>query len=257
MILKKLLSIALLSLVLFSQASSAMAQATPPEPDLPKVMKDCGKLKPKYPGADKLDFSKPYTNKFELNFRVAFEKASNQYHLYVECAFENMVSEMLGAAGGNISAIFAANAPNLPEWMNPTSACLKEDMLASLLKGGSPETLVEPLLKEYNRYVDHLLVLTNEARGNASVVEDGRQIQISEINARRLFLKTLVENEIQDSLVALDGALNGLKEMRKAFAMHVHFQCMLRNLELYRHAMENMRTVVSALPAVIQNASMH
>lgn len=261
MIPKKIFSIIILSFLLLTQAGSALAQSVPaPEAPTPKVIQDCKKLDPDFTNANKWkdpDFSKPYSGKFELNFRIAFEKASNQYHLYMECVFERMVEAMLGSAGGDTSGIFAAHAPNLPEFMKPESACLKEDQLATILKSGSPETLLQPLQAKYNAYVDYLNLLLNEGRKNVTVMENGKTIPIDEINARRLFLRTLVDNEIQDALAALHGALNSLKEMRKAFAMHIHFQCMLRNLELYRHAMENLRRVVSGLPAVIENASMH
>jgi hypothetical protein len=261
---KKILSALVLSLVLSVQAGTALAQSdqAPATPDTPKVMKDCAKLVPKYPDsetidASKIDLSKPYKDNFDLNFRIAFEKASNQYHLYMECVFEGMVKEMLGSAGGDTSGIFAAHAPDLPEWMKPESACQKEETLATLLKESSPEQLVKPLLDKYNTYVDYLLLILKIGRDKVNPVENGQSVSIAEIAARKLVLRNLVENEIQDSLAALDGAFNGVKEMRKAFIMHVHFQCMLRNLELYRHAMENLRRVVSGLPSVIENASMH
>jgi hypothetical protein len=260
MILKKSLSITILAFLLLSQAGFTLAQSTQAPATAsktPKVIQDCVELKPKYPEADKVDFSKPYANKFELNFRVVFERASNRYHAYVECVFEGMVSEMLGAAGGDVSKIFDAKSTPQPEWNKPESACMGEATLVTVLKGGSPETLIQPLLATYDEYVNFLLLMQRKAREKATVMENGRSIPLAEIEARRLFLDTLVKNEIQDSLSALDTALNSLKEMRKAFAMHVHFQCMLRNLEDYRRAMENLRSVVSGLPNVIENASMH
>jgi len=266
MVLKKILSIVVLTLILCTQTGSVLAEATVSQDttETPKVIQDCKTLEPKYPDdpkkidETKIDFSKPYKDKFELNFRVTFEKASNQYHLYMECVFEGMVTAMLSSAGGDTSGIFAANAPDLPEFMKPESACLKEDKLTAVLKSGSPETLLSPLLATYNTYVDYLKMMLQVGRSNVTVEENGVPLSIAEINARREFLSTtLVDDEIQDSLAALDGAFNSLKEMRKAFAMHIHFQCMLRNLELYRHAMENLRKVVSGLPSVIENASMH
>jgi len=268
---KKFLATATLLLLLFMQAGSAMAQ-TPAESDTPKAIKDCDELSPLYPrtekgeiDASKINLSAPYQGQFGLNFRLAFEKARTSYHAYMECVFENTVKIMLNSAGGSAKSekeqedlIFSANAPNLPEWMKPETACpSNEKGLVETLKGGSPEALVKPLLSTYNDYVDYLNLLFGLVSNRISSNESGKTDSFDVMAEKNKYFKLLVENEIQDALAALDGAFIGLKEMRQAYMMHVHFQCMLKNLEVYRHAMENLRKVISALPSVIINASIH
>jgi hypothetical protein len=260
--------IATLLLVLFLQAGNILVQADE-TPKLPKWIKECDKLAPVYPrikaeriedqiiDESKIDLSKPFANQNGLNFRIAFEKARSDYHAFMECAFEKIVEDMMGTSGGDTSGIFGANAPNLPEWSKPESACIPEKELVDSLKNGSPETLLEPLLKIYNDYVDYLQILYLKASEKIAMEQIGKSIKFEEIQGQNESFGLLVENEIQDALAALDGAFIGLKEMRQAFVMHVHFQCMLKNLEFYRRAMENLRRVVSALPSVIEDASIH
>ncbi len=271
MSLKKFFATATLFIVLFTQAGSVLAQnseaAAAPEP---KAIKDCDELSPVFPvildpetklstiDTAKIDLSEPYANQYGLNFRIAFEKARTSYHAYVECVFEKVVEDMLGSSGADTDGIFGANAPNLPEWSKPESACIPEKKLVDSLKNGSPETLLGPLLDTYNLFVDYLRALLVEASDKVEV-ERGGTIKFEEILSRNETFRLLVENETQYALVALDNAFIGLKSQTfpSAAVKPVHFQCMLKNLEFYRRAMENLRRVITALPAVIEDASIH
>jgi hypothetical protein len=265
MSLKKPIASIVLLVFLFLQAGSAWAETTPPPvASIPKPIKDCDKLSPVYPRTDKgeidtskIDITKPYKDQYALNFRIAFEKTRTNYHAYMECVFEKVVEGMMGSSGANTKGIFGANAPNAPEWSKPESACIPEKSLVDNLKDGSPETLLKPLLDTYNDYVDYLQLLFIEASTKIDTTKEGIDVKLDELRGQNEAFKLLVENETQDALAALDGAFIGLKEMRQAFVMHVHFQCMLKNLERYRRAMENLRKVISAIPSVIIDASIH
>ena len=205
-----------------------------------------------------LEFEYPSDENFDhLVFRIAFEKARTQYHDAVKCVFDKSAISILSSAGDDFdAAILAAGAPNFPNLLKPDVACLDEKPLANLLKDSSPENLLQPLLglyNDYTEYLDGLLVTVSiSSLDNKSQIRDFAKV----INKLDIF-QHLVENEIQNSLVALDAAFISLKEMRQAFMMHVHFQCMLKNLEDYRRVLGNLRAVVSIIPGVIEDCSMH
>ncbi|MBI5422144.1 hypothetical protein HZA44_03345 [Candidatus Peregrinibacteria bacterium] len=233
----------------------ALAEDAPTPPPTPRLIKECEEFLPKYPEDKKISIDQPYAGKYELNFRIGFEKARTAYHTYVECVFEKVVDEVMGSAGGTTKGIFSAHAPNLPELLKPESACIAEKDLSDKLKDGSPAVLLDPLLQEYNRYVDYVEKLYSKTKDKVTITQSSSAFEEALSNSQSM--KLLVENEIQDSLVALDGAFIGIKEMRQAFIMHIHFQCMLKNLEFYRHALENLRRVIYGLPDNIINASTH
>ena len=108
----------------------------------------------------------------------------------------------------------------------------------------------------YNQYVDrlkYLFALLQEHPTVSSATIDS----FSEVFSNQSEQKLLVEDEIQNAIVAMNSTFIALKEMRQAFVMHVQFQCMLKNLEMYRRLMSNMRSVIMALPDLIEDASMH
>jgi hypothetical protein len=254
--------IALLLLFLFLQAGNAWAQnATPPaEKPTSKFVKDCEDVNIYFPTANnpgvKIDLDKPYKGQFGLNFRIEFEMARNSYHTFVECVFERLAEDMLGSSGANTEGIFGANAPNLPEWRDPQSSCINEESLGEKLRSGSPEVVFQPIMNVYSSYIDYIMALYAMVSEKVEI-EKGGSAKFEDILRRNEMLGGLVEGEIEDSKTALETAFIGLKEMRKAFVMHVHFQCMLKHLEFYRRAMENLRRVISSLPSIIENASMH
>lgn len=236
-------------------AGRALAQDAPVIPPTPRLIKECEEFLPKYPEDAKISIDEPYAGRYELNFRIGFEKARTSYHTYVECVFEKVVGEVMGSAGGSTDGIFSAHAPNLPEMLKPESACIAEKDLTDKLKNGSPAVLLDPLLQEYNRYVDYVQKLYQKTLDKTSEAQSDSAFVDAFANSQAL--KLLVEGEIQNALIALDGAFIGIKEMRQAYIMHIHFQCMLKNLEFYRHALENLRRVIYGLPDNIINASTH
>ncbi len=220
------------------------------EPEKSKIADECGlyDLKFKYPSNE--DFN-------DLVFRIAFEKARTQYHDAVKCVFDKSVISILSSAGDDLdAAVLTAGAPSFPNLLKPDVACLDEKPLTNLLKDSSPENLLQPLLNLYNNYTEHLKGLVSitsvSSADNKTQIRDFAKV-INKLNT----FQHMVENEIQSSIVALDAAFISLKEMRQAFMMHVHFQCMLKNLEDYRRLLGNLRTVISIIPSVIEDCSMH
>lgn len=183
----------------------------------------------------------------DLDFRVAFETASNQYHEYVNCVFNKATESVLNSAGGD--------PKNL---LNPDSACLTDSnpkKLKDLLADSSPENLIQPLLKSYQDYAAYLKQLQNILDNQPDL--NPQNIGINDIIERRTRFQLLIANETQNSIVALDNAFLSLKELRASYVMHQHFQCMLKNLENYRRALVNLRSVIEVMPPLFHNASTH
>jgi hypothetical protein len=243
---KKILTLILVSALLvsgFSLPASARAAA---------LLRDCSTVKPDFKHKN-IQLDAP---DISLSFRVEFEKARNQYHKYMNCVFNGQVANILGSSGADTSGIFSANAPLLPELLKPESACLQASALALILNDSSPETLLQPMLTLYTEYSDHLtrlLYQSNQQTGSGS----SGQVDIQQLVSKNQFFGLLVDNEIQNAIMALDSAFNEVKNLRQAFILHVHFQCMLKNLEHYRRALENLRNTVILLPSLLVNASMH
>lgn len=184
-----------------------------------------------------------YTNEQlneDIEFRIAYEKASTQYHQYINCVFDKATSEMFDLAGG------------VDQINQPQAACLsdnKAQKLKTILTDGSPSNLLAPVLQNYHgyaRYLNNLLTQRFQSSGEGNYLEQVERQQI---------LKRLVENEVQHALVALDTSFQSLVQMRQAFVMHQHFQCMMKNLETYRQVLGNLRFIVSTLPPLFHNAS--
>ena len=164
--------------------------------------------------------------------------------------------QMLGSAGadtGNIGKAHAANLTNMfGGLMTPSKACLPDKKLKEIIESNSPATLLGPILETYNNYsafIRSVIVFLHDY--------PPANMDYAPIVASYESLEIIMENEAQDSMLALDAAFQGLKELRMSFVMHVHFQCMLNNLESYRRMLSNLRGIVSTLPKVIENASMH
>ncbi|MBU1018128.1 hypothetical protein KKA33_03830 [Patescibacteria group bacterium] len=200
------------------------------------VLKKCKSQLPSYPTVIELE---PNTH---LEFRLEFERARNQYHDYMNCVFEEATVDILGEDPKAL--------------LKPDTACQSEKKLVDVLKNSSPETLLQPLLKAYHDYAGYLNRLVIQVSANSeSNVTTIRDFDLAFQRIQQL--RVLVEDEIQNGIVALDAALNTIKEMRQAYVMHVHFQCMLKNLEVYRQMMGHLRSVVTIIPDVIIDCSMH
>lgn len=196
----------------------------------------------------------------DLTVRIAFEEARTQYHDAMKCVFDFSTIAILGSAGGVTDDISLANLPNLvdllPKLIQPNMACLKQDVLKATLEKTSPTELLKPVLATYSKYEDFLNYLHGKASSNPTVKASDRQ-NLAKIVSNYKALQLVMENEIQDAIVALDTAFIALKEMRQAFVLHVNFQCMLKNLEVYRRVMANLRSVIAVLPPLVTDASMH
>ncbi len=255
---KKLLSIIIglaiilpLSFVLINQSVSAKVLTT----CNPKKFEDY--LKKDKKAVEKLISSKKFD---DLEFRLRFEKVRTKYHDHVKCVFDASMIATLGSAGGVQEHIPAGSLPNLdnflPDLLNPSKACLNLNKIKRILDDTSPTNLVAPMLKTYNLYVAHLKYLYSKVSATPTITSSsGNDFETIFKNNKKF--KLIMENEIQNSLIALDAAFIALKELRQAFIMHVHFQCMLKNLETYRKVMSNVRSIVTTLPSIITDASIH
>jgi len=90
--------------------------------------------------------------------------------------------------------------------------------------------------------------------------EEGGELtlqQQSDIKTRVITSATRkTDTEKQNALVAMNITFASLKELRLAFVMHVHFQCILNSLDKYRKKLEDVRIIVDSLPFELQDASM-
>ena len=178
-----------------------------------------------------------------MKFRLIFEETRSNYHGYINCIFNKATDGLLKSAG--------ANPKNLNK---PKQACLSDkgaQQLKQLLVDGSPENLLAPAMQAYQDYAVYLNDMQTLWANNVTLDDFITGVE------RQQTLKRLVENEIQQSLVALDSAFIGLKEMRQAFVIHQHFQCMIKNLEVYRRILGNLRSIIATLPPLFHNASTH
>ena len=217
------------------------------------IIKKCETEFPDFLEKDKND--KEEKSFSDLEFRIKFEKTRNAYHEYIQCIFDESAKEILGSAGGNIKAIWTASTPNIPELLKPEVACLKQENLTKIINHSSPKSILPTLLNTHGNYATYLNNLSDVYERNMRSTSSNARIFAGYFKRVEIF-DNLITNEIQDSLVGMDIALGVLKEMRQAFVMHVHFQCMLKNLGEYRKMLENIRTIVMLLPSKIIDASM-
>lgn len=220
-------------------------------------LETCLKKYPKFKPPDKKDDPyEPFKSDETLvldsprAFRVAFEEARNKYHAFIECVFDEAAKEILAADTGT-DGFWSANTPNVPHLSEPDVACLDPETLSKIANGTGSGPLMPPLLKAYNAYTQYqksLYVNFTKIGFENNAIEE----------AERVYRKTkdLVLNEIQDAITALHTSFAKLMELRQVFVMHVHFQCMLHNLEDYRRFLGELRSVIELLPPRIIDASM-
>lgn len=218
-------------------------------------------LKNKAPEALEKALKDPKNTSNNLEIRVAFENARTKYHDTVKCVFDASTITMLGSAAGVSDNLKKDDFPLmtkevLSDLQKPDKACLSDTKLTKIIKDNSTEILIPGLLTANNLYSDFIGILL----GKLDDYEDNSLANGSDLlgDIQRLGqLKLILSNEVQDSIVALDSAFLSLKEMRVSFLMHVQFQCMLKNLEAFRKMLGNLRSVITTLPSVIEDASMH
>lgn len=215
---------------------------------------------------------KPFDSKAAQN---AYELAQEAYHEYVECIFDFAESEILKKKMTSRQGIGLANTPNTPnvedvpvagyliDWMSPATACMEEEAYMKVIEDTNPGATLIPVQHahyQYEKYLkDTLLALYYkngiEVDSSGKALTGYDQIQ-SKTNAYKKF-ESEIENEIENSIVAMDIAFISLRELRTAFVMHVQFQCMLKNLEKYRKVLEDIRIIVDTLPGRLRDASTH
>ncbi len=196
-----------------------------------------------------------------LKVRVAFEKARTQYHDAIKCIFDASTIAVLGSAAGIGGNLKKDDMPSLTKAVladlnKPDKACLGDEKRNEVINSSDPSKLVPDLLGAYNHYsgfIDNLV----KRLGDAPTINPTEIGVLGPVTDRTDRLKLIMRNEQQDAIVALNGAFIALKELRRNFIMHVHFQCMMKNLEVYRKLLGNLRKVITTLPNVIQDASMH
>ena len=195
-----------------------------------------------------------------LVVRIAFENARTKYHDAIKCIFDQSTSKIFNSVDGLSDETDydtqIAHTTNWANWLTPARACIKQDDIKKILKTTSPGELIGPIMETYNQYTAFIKYLDSIAAANPSI--DSSTIDnFAALFARYKILKLIMEDELQNAIVALDTAFIALKELRQAILLHIHFQCMLRNLENYRRVMANLRSVVDVLPPLIIDASMH
>lgn len=234
-------------------------------------------LTPEKKGSAYKDFEKAlqtndgYSN--DLKARIAFEKARAKYHDTIKCVFDVSAISILGSTrklGDNIKKDnYPDLEPALADLLKPDKVCaLWPERLTEIIdekkpnsnspnpKSNSPEILIKPILESYNKYSAFINYILSKIESYPTISGSSSNVLVSSYDNLDK-LKLIMGNEITDSLVALDAAFTGLKELRLSFVMHVHFECMLKNLEIYRRMLASLRTIVSTLPSVIEDASMH
>jgi len=251
----------LIGVAVISPTAIAVDTSNPPQTEPEKA---CAEHRP--------DFDNIYTewsHEISLSGNVSNEEfmndlniARNAYHMYVTCIFQFAQDAVWGVAESTFSA--SANAPTLstiqsPDMNKPNEACISQDKLKEKVKGQtSPDQMLPPLLEIFEDYKTFLeskiLPMYDQKVTKASSNSYNRlAISVASVNA----FKLKVQTELENSLVAMDMAFTALTELRTAYVMHVHLQCMLKNLEKYRNIIESIRGVVEDLPSRLEDASTH
>ncbi len=195
-----------------------------------------------------------------LQVRVGFEKARTKYHEAIQCVFDLSTTRIFNSVDGLESEtdydVHIAHTTNWANWLTPAKACLSQDKIKKILTTTRPIDLINPIMEAYNQYTAFINYLNSITVDNLSV-DSSTVTDIPELFKRYRVLELIMSDELQNAIVALDTAFIALKELRQALVLHIHFQCMLRNLENYRRVMANLRSVVDILPPLINDASMH
>jgi hypothetical protein len=187
-------------------------------------------------------------------FNEGFGEAQEQYHGYVNCIFNYAESEILGNVGISQGTI-QANTPTI-DWMDPKAACLNTNKLIEIKNKTHPNQLLTPLLEIHAVYSDYLDALKALYESKGTETKGMGTDKLKAMADAYTEIDRIIESEKENALVAMDIAFKSLKELRLAFFMHVHFQCMLNNLETYRKWLEKIRVIVEGFPGMLQDCSM-
>jgi len=213
--------------------------------------KECEDLKP--------DFEEIYTEWTEIEgkernadlFEENFEKAKSAYHEYAQCMFDSAEQVLLKSKAGE---------PDFP-WNDPGKACLTDDERNKLIESSDFGSIAAILQKVHREYDAHLTKLLNSYK-KVGRERNERGNLLSPLNA--LLVRGLISSEfeiltkleIENALVAMDMTFITLRELRLALIMHIHFECMMKNLEKFRSYLESLRIIIDLLPDRLEDASM-
>ena len=186
------------------------------------------------------------------------EEAKDLYHGYISCLFDYSMAKLLSSPGSNVNGVLSANNPTAPEFvkdlLDPKTACLSGEKLNELLQSTGPSNILQKTLESNKKYKVFLNALYMKY---ISLPIKNNNNKIDDILYAQGIFKKLINNEINNSVVAIGTAFQSLKDFRKYFLMHVQFQCMIKNLEEYRRKLENLRSVIYIIPDLLRNASKH
>ena len=204
--------------------------------------------------------SKNDNDSVTLKIRIAFETARKMYQDTIKCVFDVATVQLLGSATGIGNSINKNNIPSidqaLPDLLRPDKMCRLADntKFKDIVNSTGPGSMLSPLLSAYNSYSDFISKYLAPKLDNVPVAGGG---DVTDILKNSQGIKLIFENEIQNSIMSLDAALQSLKEMRQSFVMHVKFECILQDLQSYQALLKNIRSMVSVLPSIITDCSMH
>ncbi len=263
---KKILSSFIALMFILGALPSGIAMSAPPSADKPRDPTEAETSCKDYAPQEtyKQVMQDVASNKIPMdygNVHVAFDTMRLAYHTYVECLFSFASEAMLGTAWlaqtkttmGTIS-VNVPNVPDVPDWLKPDLACQDEKKLSAIMKRTSPNVVLTPLLESHQLYADQLKKLA-DAYNAAPKSQSGTNLNFARDASQVVGIKHTFDMELQDAWTAMSTTLISLKEMRLAFVMHVHFQCMLNNLERYRRMLEDLRIVIETLPSLLHDAS--
>lgn len=205
-----------------------------------------------------IDSGKKKLNSSTIN--EAYQEAQVKYHKYAECVF-TFTESVIYQNTGWIQGTGQAYDPEFP-WFEPEASCLTQDKLNEVITSTGPTQTLPILLEVNKRYGDHLDNLVSLYQGQGVETEDSEGGVLDALEAFKTGIaeankfEKKVKVEKENTLVAMDITFKTIKELRLAFVMHIHFQCMLNNLDKYRTLLGDIRRIIQNLPNRLEDASM-
>lgn len=184
-------------------------------------------------------------------YKEHFEKAKTAYHEYAQCMFDSAEMILLKSD---------ASEPDFP-WNDPGKACLTDDERKKLIKSTDFGAIAAVLQQVHRNYSNYLRALEINYRKVGKVTNKegkplrGLQSYEKKIKEAKAF-DILTRSELDNALLAIDMTFISLRELRLALIMHIHFQCMMKNLEKFRSYLESLRIIIDLLPSQLKDASM-
>lgn len=171
-----------------------------------------------------------------------FKKAHRQHHEYIDCLF-SQAAEMILPAPSKDDA-------------SPNDLCHSESEIKKLSNQSSTKAIMEKGLSDYDRYSDHLGKLGGLSENYFKSKKKG-DIDFRYYVGRHREYQSVIDEELQYSLVAFDRSLMSFDGMHQAYLVHLHLQCVQSNLQKYLKLLGKLRSIVEGLPWRIENASIH